>query len=73
MSLKPKPISIEQRIKDLIKSSPSQLDIIQEKEDKKNNKSLKSQQSNIKIDRPERPLPTYTISSVSAAGTNINR
>lgn len=72
MSLKPKPISIEQRIKDLINSSPSQLDIIQEKEDKKNNKSLKSQQVN-KIVRPERPLPTYTISSVSAAGTNINR
>jgi len=72
MSLKPKPISIEQRIKDLINSSPSQLDIIQEKEDKKNNKSLKSQQVN-KINRPERPLPTYTISSVSAAGTNINR
>ena len=72
MSLKPKPISIEQRIKDLINSSPSQLDIIQEKEDKKNNMSLKSQQVN-KIDRPTRPLPTYTISSVSAAGTNINR
>jgi len=69
MSLKPKPISIEQRIKDLINSAPSQADIQQQKEDKKNN--IQPQVN--KIDRPSRPLPKYTITSVSAAGTNINK